>query len=199
MKNHALLVLVGIALLLSATTSPAEGPSAPADGEIALVADLNQQLEKELDRLAAMKMELEALEQAPLPAAPVSQVKDANGEVIDVDALPETPLPGAEGAYADTLYALGSFEKARKVYQKLAESEKPPSNSYAWVNFQLGNCARKTGDYVSAISAYESVMNAAPDAAWRQEAEWWAGHLKWLLVWNETMKNEGAPGTISVQ
>jgi tetratricopeptide (TPR) repeat protein len=188
------------ALLLIASISLAEAPSAPGNDELATVADPNRQLDKELARLVAMKMELEALERAPLPAvAPVLQEQDAKSEGVNIEGLPESPLPGAEGAYADTLYALGRFEKARKVYQKLAESEAPPSNNFAWAYFQLGNCARKTGDYVSAISAYENVMNAAPDAAWGHEAEWWAGHLKWLLVWNETMKNEGAPGTISIQ
>lgn len=159
-----------------------------------------QALEKELGRLDALKMELEALQNAPLPLP--SAVGEKTEEKIpgpDIEALPEAPLPGTEAEYADTLYNLESYAKAKIVYQKLADMEKPDSKNFSWIYFQLGNCSRMTGDFLSAISAYEKIMNTTPDNAWTHEAAWWAGHLKWRLVWNETMKNAGATARPPVQ
>jgi tetratricopeptide (TPR) repeat protein len=187
-------ILAAFALLLTSTAavSLAVETAEPADHTSAA------QLEKELARLDALRAELEALETAPLPVVKELASPGEKAEAAKLDGLPEMPVKGTEEAFADTLYRLGRCDKAQKVYQQLTESEGPASKDFAWIQFQLGNCARKTGDYVSAIAAYETVMNASPDAHWAREAAWWSGHLKWLLVWKETMKNDGGPGVVSI-
>lgn len=148
------------------------------------------QLDAELARLEALRSELHAMDNAPLPepVKPNSNSPLKTDSTVSAAELPPAPAPGSEAEFADALYRLGQYARARDIYKKLGDSKDLPEKKAAWIGFQLGNCARETGDYVAAIAAYENVMNASANDTWAREAEWWSGHLKWRLVWNETMK-----------
>ncbi len=176
--------------------SPADealSPSSPA-GQ-ADEATLEQQIEEQLAKLQRLQAELEAIESAPLPERPVPARKAPAEKRIEVPKeIPSKPIKGAEEELADALFALGKYEEAYVLYEHVAES-KPNADSVAWAHLQLGNCARRTRDYVVALKAYEKLMNESPDNPWTEEAAWWCSQIKWLLLWNETMRqNAGETG-----
>lgn len=171
--------MIPIALCILAGAGYA-GDAIVAEPEMAQEDALEKQLQQETARLEAMQAELTALINAPLP----QEVKSEPATEPAATDIPSEPLPGMEEQYADSAYALGQIEAAKAAYQKLADAE-PSKETMAWARMQLGNCDRKMGNFADAITFYEMVANTAPESIWATEAEWWAGHLRWRLLWNE--------------
>ena len=88
--------------------------------------------------------------------------------------------------------AFDKYDQAKAIYIEIAES-KPTPDRLAWAHMQIGNCARKTGDFLGALAAYRELMNKVPDSSWAEEAAWWTSEIKWWSLWNETMRNESGP------
>ena len=95
---------------------------------------------------------------------------------------------------ADALYALGKYEDARALYAKVLAA-KPKGEKVVWALMQSGNCARHLHDYVGAVASYEQILNGHSTSPWCKDAEWWAAQIKWRLLWNETMKQQGVVAT----
>jgi len=192
-----------------------EGPhEAPSDTQpVRPQGKLQKKLQNETARLRRLEAELEALKAAPLPdgvaQANVSAAGDQESQensptgpmgqrttdrrAGDHEALriPEAPAPGAEEEFANALFALGKYDRALAVYQRIIESGPAPEKK-AWARLQLGNCQRRSGDFVGALKTYADLMADSPDSFWAEEASWWSGQIKWRLLWNETLRPEVA-------
>ena len=192
-----------------------EGPQeTPSDAQQAQTqGPLEKELQNETARLRRLKAELEALEAAPLPHGmlqanvsaagdPASQENSQTGpgaqrttgrRAGDHDALriPEAPAPGTEEEFANALFALGRYDQALAIYQQIIESGPEPEKK-AWTCLQLGNCQRRSGDFVGALKTYANLMADSPDSFWAEEASWWSGQIKWRLLWNEALRPEVA-------
>ena len=149
---------------------------------------LEKELEQETSRLQKMKAELRAVESLPLPSAAAPAVKvPAVKAAPDSNEIPKEPVKGLEEEYANALYAAGKYDLARAAYQRIVAS-KPKADIMAWARLQVANCARHTGDLQAAGAAYEALMNASPTSPWAGEAAWWAGEIKWLILWDQSTK-----------
>jgi len=171
------------------TAMPATASPAADDG----FARLEKQLQEEMKRLERLQEQLKVIQATPPPApAPPAPRKEAPGP--SVQEVPEGPVPGAEEAFANTLYALGQYRKARDMYRRLAQ-EGGSEDRTAWALLQAGHCARRMGDNLAANEAYEECMNRFPKSPWAKEAAWWSGHVKWLTLLREAMGQESGPPT----
>lgn len=169
-------------------SAPAAAPAPATDEDPALA----KQLKSEIERVQRMAAELKTIESAPLPSDHSVAATPAESKAPPtLEDLPTEPAPGAEESFANALYNLGKYAQARAIYEKLIES-KPSPDRRAWARLQVGNCARKTGDMLGAVAAYEQLFNESPASPWAKEAEWWAGQMRWWLIWNETMRSENA-------
>jgi tetratricopeptide (TPR) repeat protein len=147
-----------------------------------------KELERENARLQKMEAELKALESLPLPSAPVPIAKVPVVKAPpDPNAIPKEPVRGLEEEYANSLYAVGKYDLARAAYQRIVDS-KPKEDIMVWSRLQVANCARHSGDLQAAGAAYEALMTAAPASPWVGEAAWWAGEVKWLMLWDQSTK-----------
>jgi tetratricopeptide (TPR) repeat protein len=178
-----------------AATAAAEAPKplkvapAPERAEPPVPADpLEQELEKETSKLQKMEAQLKAIESLPLPsaAAPVVKVPVVK-PAPNPNEIPKEPVKGLEEEYADTLYAMGKYDLARPVYQRIIES-KPKADILAWARLQVANCARHGDDLQAAGAAYEQLMSASPTSPWADDAAWWAGEIKWWVLWSQSTK-----------
>ena len=176
---------------------PGQGPSEPGTSasvvEAVEVPLLERQVAEEMERLRMLEEKLRTIsseaevartERAASPATPPPQK-------ADTPALPSEPLAGAEEAFANTLYSLGEWKRASAVYESILKSSPNPDTA-AWAKLQIGHCARKTGDYIAAVAAYEQATNMASESCWTKEAAWWCGHLKWSLLLAESMRHDAA-------
>jgi tetratricopeptide (TPR) repeat protein len=162
---------------------------APARAEQPVPGDaLEKDLEQETSKLQKMEAELKAVESLPLPsaAAPVVKVPVVK-PAPDPKEVPKEPAKGLEEEYANALYAMGKYDLARAAYQRIIES-KPKADILAWSRFQVGNCARHSNDLQAAGAAYEALMTASPTSPWTDEATWWAGEIKWWILWGQSTK-----------
>jgi len=167
---------------LAAAPEPVRAePPAPSD-------PMEKELERETAKLEKMEAELKAVESLPLPSAATPAVK---APVVKPPAnpneIPKEPVKGLEEEYANALYAMGQYDLARAAYQRILDA-KPKADIMAWSRLQVANCARHTGDLQAAGAAYEALMNASPVSPWAGEAAWWAGEVKWLILWNQSTK-----------
>lgn len=186
--------------------TPSDAQQGPPQGPI------EKELQNETARLRRLKAELEALEAAPLPdgmlqakpsgsGAEVSQENsptDQGAGAHEALRLPEAPAPGAEEEFANALFALGKYDRALPLYQQIIESSPDPEKK-AWARLQLGNCQRRSGDFVGALKTYAELMADSPDSFWAEEAAWWSGQIKWRLLWNETLRPEVARGSSAAE
>ncbi len=149
---------------------------------------LEKELKEETAKLQKMEAELKAVESLPLPSAAAPVVKaPAVNPAADPKDIPKEPVNGLEEDYANALYAVGKYDLARAVYQKIIES-KPKADVLAWARFQVGNCARHSDDFPAAGAAYEALMTASPTSPWADEAAWWSGEVKWRILWDQSTK-----------
>ncbi len=157
--------------------------------------DLEKQLQAETEKLRQLHETLEAIENAPLPEEPAKNPETAESKPEPVEAfdIPEKPVAGAEEDFANVLFMVGEYERAKAVYDTIL-SGKPAPDRAAWAALQAGHCARLSGEYMDAVRAYESCMNEYGNSPWADEAAWWAGQVKWRLVIQETMRKEGETG-----
>ena len=181
--------IIGLVLLAAAAAAPgAETEDVPA----AHPSDIERQIQAELERLGSLQEKLIAVRNAPVPerAAPVpaSKTKDP-AEKPKPKPIPVKAVKGAEEEFANALYALGRYDRARAVYQDIVDNG-PGKRRYAWAMLQLGNCARKKNDFVTALGIYEKLLSRSPRDLWAQEAAWWAGEIKWRLLWDKTASRQ---------
>ena len=206
MARYAAVAVVAALLGVTGPAYGADDAPAPAasespiqffnkKGDSAEASDLERELKEEMLRLKRLESELQNIETAPLPVAkPQSML---GGPVVlpqpkpEHKDLPISASPGSEEELANTLFALGEFKKAQIAYEG-AVSKDLPEDRIAWAMFQIGNCARRTGDDLGAIKAYEALMNRIPEHPWAIEASWWASQLKWWAIWRQAQRNQGA-------
>lgn len=179
-----------------AMSAPAQTPPAAAAPETHTATEaandkLDGTVTRELERLKKLQEELATIEAAPLPSRvattpkPVEAPAEAPTPKAHVAAdIPSRPVPGAEEEFANMLYAVGKYERARQAYQRIVDASPPPDRR-GWALLQIGNCARRAQNYVAALTAYSEAADKAPDTAWATEAAWWTGQVKWRLLWNE--------------
>ncbi len=149
---------------------------------------LEKEFERESSKLQKMEAELKAVESLPLPSAPAPVVKVSEVKAApDPNEIPKEPVRGLEEEYANSLYAVGKYDLARAAYQQIIDS-KPKEDIMIWARLQVANCARHSGDLQAAGAAYEALMTSAPTSPWAGEAAWWAGEVKWLMLWDQSTK-----------
>jgi len=170
-----------------------EAPARPGVLEAADVPLLQKQLDEETERLKMLQEKLRAVAAEPLPAPAREPEKEAKrpSRQERIAAIPAEPCPGAEEDFANALYNLGEYDRARTVYERILKSNPSPDTA-AWARLLIGHCARKTGDYMAAVAAYEEAMNASGESPLTAEAAWWCGQLKWFLLLNESMHGQTA-------
>jgi len=157
--------------------------------------DLEAKVHDESAQLERLKEQLDALESigAPRPAPAVSAVESPNPKQKPQPAkradIPSAPLSGAEEEFADTLFVLGEYGRARAIYQQIIDN-KPSEKTAAWIHVQIGNCARREGDFATALDAYDMVMTETPESFWAEEAAWWTDQIKWRLLWKQILNPE---------
>lgn len=194
----ALLLRITLGTALGADQPPVAAPVEPA-AEInsdETIEILEEDLDGEMKELKRLEAELEAIESAPLPAKKAAGKKSAIAQKparatkkpeFQAKDIPETPAIGAEENLADILYSLGEYKKARRIYRELADS-KPAQDRLAWALFQVGNCARKTGDFLGAKKVYGELINTVPEHPWAVEATWWDTQIQWWVMWRESRR-----------
>jgi tetratricopeptide (TPR) repeat protein len=171
-----------IAPLASTRSAPAPAPAQTSLDDDAL----GKQLAQEGERVRRLAEQLRLIESAPVtpqtrPLAPAAKAP------ARVENIPATPLPNAREEYADALYALGKYAAARVVYAEIADS-KPARDTLIWARLQLGHCANRLRDPATAAAAFESVLSDFPDSPWARDAAWWAGEVRWWMLWAETTR-----------
>ena len=176
----------------AAQTPPPAGHRAGEPDEKAAL--LEQQLDQEIQRLKRLEEELRIIKAAPPPPKPAPAV-EAKVKPPSLDEVPDEPVAGAEEAFADALYVLGKYDQARQVYRHLIQ-QNPSVDTVGWACLQVGNCARKKKEFMAAIAAYEECMNRFAESPWAKEAAWWSGHLKWMILLKETMRQESAASAV---
>jgi len=181
----AAIVIVGMLGSIAAASDQAPAPQE----------DLEAQVNNESAQLERLKEQLDALERisTPNPVSPTPTATPSKSEPklkpVKTTEIPSVPLPGAEEAFADTLFALGEYERALTVYQQIIDT-KPPEKTASWICMQIGNCARRQGDFTAALSAYDTVMTEMPESFWAEEAAWWTDEIKWRLLWKQVLNPE---------
>jgi tetratricopeptide (TPR) repeat protein len=178
-----------VATAAAEATAPLKVAPAPERAEQPPPGDpLEKELEQETSKLQKMEAQLKAVEALPLPsaAAPVVKVPVVK-PAPNPNEIPKEPVKGLEEEYANTLYAMGKYDLARAVYQRIIEST-PKADIMAWARLQVANCARHGDDLQAAGAAYEALMNASPTSPWADDAAWWAGEIKWWGLWRQSTK-----------
>ena len=171
-------------------TAPTDMMNQPANEQ-----DLEKQLETETEKLRQLRETLEAIETAPLPEEPKEkpEATESQQDPAEELELPEKPVAGAEEDFANVLFMIGEYKRAKSVYDEML-ADAPSADRAAWAALQVGHCARLSGEYMDAVRAYESCMNEYEASPWADEAGWWAGQVKWRLVIQETLRKENELG-----
>lgn len=191
-------VFVGVCLVTPAAAAGGrltETPGAirPAEPDKTAL-ELEKEFHGEQERLKKLKAELEVIDNAPLPAnAPHSAGKKgvlgSAPRMPKVSDIPAKAAPGAEEQLADMLYQLGEYKKACAIYESIAKGQ-VSKDRVAWAMLQVGNCARRMGNHLRAVKAYENLMNTLPEHPWAAEAKWWADQVRWWVLWNESRRKQ---------
>lgn len=204
-RRFAYLISLALSLCLAPAMAfaddlppPDEAPADPEQTDVVAPAP-EDQLAAEIDRVRELTAKLKAIESAPLPTAPelaaaAAAAVPASAPKPPEEIIPTTPVTGAGEEMADALYALGKYKDALALYAKLVES-KPKEETAVWALMQSGHCARHLRDYVSAVALFEQIMNEYTTSPWVRDAEWWAAQIKWRLLWDETMRQQGTVAT----
>ena len=185
-SSIAAIVILG---MLASVGSAASQTPPPQEELEAQVSNESAQLERLKEQLNALESIATPKPMPGIPAAEPPKSKQKPKPVNTVD-IPSVPLPGAEEEFADTLFALGEYERARAIYQQIIDDGTPSEKTASWVHMQIGNCARREGDFATALSAYDTVMTGTPESFWAEEAAWWTDQIKWRLLWKQVLNPE---------
>ena len=127
----AAIVILG--MLGSVETATAQAPASQEDLE-ARVSDESAQLER-------LKEQLDALESisAPKPASATPAFEPPKPkqkpQPVKLTDIPSAPLSGAEEEFADTLFALGEYSRARTIYQQIIDNNPSEKTQIVYQSF----------------------------------------------------------------
>lgn len=191
----------GIEAAMPVIRNPRMATPTPGSEHESATGDLDRQIQKELENLKFLQEQLSAVTSMPVPTGsaaaqtPDTGVKAAPGSAAP-KAIPAVPMEGAEEDFADMLYVLGEYDRAAVIYRQITDSAQSGTadERLAWSMLQFANCSRKTHDLVTAQRTYEKLLVQLPDNQWSKEAAWWAGQIKWRLLWNETAGKSALQG-----
>jgi tetratricopeptide (TPR) repeat protein len=202
-----LILILTVVPTVSVFAQSASDASVPAEKSLSLMAAddgaaeaMEEELSAEKKHLNRLLKELEAIESAPRPSDEQNpaDAKNPTGTNTPRESpllkprkqpLPDKAIAGAEEELANTLYELGEFKKALVIYGEIVDSE-PDEGRLAWAMLQVGNCARKTGDHMSASKAYDALSAKFPANPWAAEATWWSQQVNWWLRWQAAQRNK---------
>jgi tetratricopeptide (TPR) repeat protein len=163
-------------------------------------ADLHGRLDDQMSRLESVlrsrqndstEMEAHASPSEPIPSPasksapflqatiehsspnPTSSIEDA-GESSEPSLAPITVTnePVDQFALANNLYAVGQWQLALQIYEKLSLADAAESEQ-AWIQSQIAACYRKLGKHTEAEKLYRTVAGRAEDDYMGENARWW--------------------------
>ena len=118
----------------------------------------------------------------PVPALPASSpLQDSVGDPPDDPRSMASAFIVTEHAVdrlslANNLFAAGQIDLALPIYAELLTLE-PAPNDRVWIEYQLANCYRRSGDIKRAEKLYRVVAGSTASLYWAERARWWMSNL----------------------
>jgi len=106
----------------------------------------------------------------PPPPPPPVESFTLRGDKFEAETKPAEGTAAAELAGAQDLYRQDEFEKAEKVFHKIAENTKNPPPIAEEARYYEAECLRQQSRYPKAADTYNRMLNDFPSGAYREQA-----------------------------
>jgi len=106
----------------------------------------------------------------PPPPPPPAESLTLRGDKFEAEAAPKEGTGAAELAGAHELYRRGEYEKAEKVFHKVAENTKNPPPIAEEARYYEAESLRQQQCYPKAADTYNRMLNDFPSGAYREQA-----------------------------
>ncbi len=106
----------------------------------------------------------------PPPPPPPAESFTLRGDKLEAETRPEQGTPAGQLAGAQDLYRQGEYEKAEKIFHKIAENTKNPPPIAEEARYYEAECLRRQSRYPKAADTYNRMLNDFPSGAYREQA-----------------------------
>jgi outer membrane protein assembly factor BamD (BamD/ComL family) len=106
----------------------------------------------------------------PPPPPPPVESFTLRGDKLEAETALKEGTPAAELAGAKDLYRQDEYEKAEKVFHKIAENTKNPPPIAEEARYYEAECLRRQSRYPKAADTYNRMLNDFPSGAFREQA-----------------------------